>query len=57
MYVISNRHRDELIVMLTTFYQEGRSAKAEGYKLYNLRRRALLLANALEKKKPMEEEK
>ncbi len=57
MYMISNRHRDELISMLTAFYSEGRPAHEEGYKLYNLRRRARLLANALEKKKPMEEEK
>ncbi len=57
MYMISNRHRDELISMLTAFYSEGRPAHEEGYKLHNLRRRARLLANALEKKKPMEEEK
>lgn len=52
MYEISNRCRDELIEMLVTFHREGNAAK-DNNRLFNLRRRALLLARMLEKKKPM----
>ena len=54
MYEISNRHRDELIEMLKVFYSEGDSRR-DGLRLFNLRRRALLLARTLEKKTPVEE--
>lgn len=54
MYEISNRHRDELIEMLTAFYSEG-NCQRDGLRLFNLRRRALLLARTLEKKSPVEE--
>ncbi|MBR5043038.1 MAG: hypothetical protein IKX67_07335 [Bacteroidales bacterium] len=53
MYAISNRDRDELIVMLTEFHREGNASK-DGMRLFNLRRRALLLARSLEKKKPID---
>ena len=54
MFEISNRHRDELIEMLTAFYSEG-YARRDGMRLFKLRRRALLLARTLEKKRPVEE--
>ena len=51
MYEISNRHRDELIQMLTVFFSDGR--KADDVRMYNLRRRARLLVRALQKKSPI----
>lgn len=53
MYQISNRHRDEAILFLRQFAAMG--VKGESTYIANLRRRAGLLAGALERKKPEEE--
>lgn len=55
MYQISNRHRDDAISFLRLF--AAAKTQGESHALANARRRAGLLAGALEKKKPMEEVK
>ena len=51
MYAISDRHRDEIIAMLTAF-----ASLSEGdRRLANLRRRALLIARLLGRKRQIDD--